>query len=258
MKNRTIIGLVCILFALVLAFAIAPLVNRFSDSRTDIVRLKRDVTQGHRFTDEDIEIITVGSYNLPPDVVVTTEAVLGMFAACDIKTGDYLLPSKLTDTADTASDVFMTLDGSEVAMSITIPSFAGGLSGKLENGDIVSLIVYANTEGDPVSILPEALTYVRVITSTTAGGLDKDELTQNEDGTYELPSTLTLLVDPMQARLLTEYENNGKIHAVLVSRGNEKQAKKLLQEQKEILIRLAEEAALEEAAQEESAGEENG
>ena len=63
-----------------------------------------------------------------------------------------------------------------------------------------------------------------VITSTTADGIDKDELVQNEDGTYELPTTLTLLVDPMQAKLLAEYENNSKIRAVLVSRGDEKKA----------------------------------
>ena len=49
----------------------------------------------------------------------------------------------------------------------------------------------------------------------------------------------------MQATLLTEYENNSKLHAVLVSRGNEKQATKMLAEQAVILERLAEEAAKE-------------
>ena len=86
---------------------------------------------------------------------------------------------------------------------------------------------------------------MRVITSTTAAGLDKDELIQNEDGTYELPSTVTLLVNPLQARLLAGYENNSKLHAVLVSRGNDKQATKMLAEQAVILERLAEEAAKE-------------
>ena len=139
----------------------------------------------------------------------------------------------------------MNLDGSQVAMSITIPSFAGGLSGKLTNGDIVSLIIYTDADGENTAIVPEALQYVRVITSTTAAGLDKDELIQNEDGTYELPTTVTLLVNPMQAQLLAEYENNSKIHAVLVSRGNDKQATKMLAEQSVILERLAEEAAKE-------------
>ena len=66
-------------------------------------------------------------------------------------------------------------------------------------------------------------------------GIDKDELIRNEDGSYELPTTLTLLVDTYQAKLLAEYENNSKIHAVLVSRGNEELANELLEKQNEIL-----------------------
>ena len=243
MKNRTIIGIGCIVLALLIAFVIAPLVNKAADSRVDILRLTKDITQGHKITDADLEKVTVGSYNLPADVLTDMESVVGKYAACDMVTGDYLLPDKLSDTADRAEDVFMALDGDQVAISITIPSFAGGLSGKLENGDIVSLIVYVDEDGEEVTIIPKALTYVRVITSTTADGIDKDELVQNEDGTYELPTTLTLLVDPMQAKLLAEYENNSKIHAVLVSRGDEKKAKAFLKEQKTMLEEIAEEDA---------------
>ena len=63
----------------------------------------------------------------------------------------------------------------------------------------------------------------------------------------ELPTTLTLLVDPMQAKLLAEYENNSKIHAVLVSRGDEKKAKAFLKEQKTMLEEIAEKEAEKEA-----------
>ena len=252
MKNRTIIGIGCIVLALLIAFVIAPLVNKAADSRIDILRLTKDITQGNKITDADLETVTVGSYNLPADVLTDMEAVIGKYAACDMVTGDYLLPDKLSDTADRAEDVFMALDGDQVAMSITIPSFAGGLSGKLENGDIVSLIVYVDEDGEEITVIPKALTYVRVITSTTADGIDKDELVQNEDGTYELPTTLTLLVDPVQAKLLAEYENNSKIHAVLVSRGDEKKAKAFLKEQKTMLEEIAEEEA------EETEGDGNG
>lgn len=75
------------------------------------------------------------------------------------------------------------------------------------------------------------MTYVKVITSTTDDGIDKDELTQNEDGTYELPTTLTLLVTPAQAKLLVSYENKCTIHADLVYRGDSKTAQKFLDAQ---------------------------
>ena len=229
MKNRTIIGIVCIVLALVVTFAVAPLVNKLSDSRTDIVRLKSDIVQGHMIQESDIEVVTVGSTGLPTNIITKKEAVVGKFAACDLKANTDLLQSMISEKSDSADDVFHTLDGTKQAISITISSFAGGLSGKLENGDIVSLVIFENETNE--ATIPGGLTYVKVITTTTAEGFDKDELTPNEDGTYELPTTLTLLVNPTQAKMLVEYENRGVIHADLVYRGDSKTAQKFLDAQ---------------------------
>lgn len=229
MKNRTIIGIVCIVLALVVTFAVAPLVNKLSDSRTDIVRLKNDIVQGHMIQESDIEVVTVGSTGLPTNIITKKDAVVGKFAACDLKANTDLLQSMISGKSDSADDVFHTLDGTKQAISITISSFAGGLSGKLENGDIVSLVVFENETKK--ATIPGGLTYVKVITTTTAEGFDKDELTPNEDGTYELPTTLTLLVNPTQAKMLVEYENRGVIHADLVYRGDSKTAQKFLDAQ---------------------------
>jgi pilus assembly protein CpaB len=229
LKNRTIIGIVCIVLALIVTFAVAPMVNKISDSRTDIVRMKKDVDQGHLISDDDIEIVTVGSHGLAVDTITKKEDVVGKFAACDLKVGDSLFPSKLSLTSDSADDVFHTLNGEKQAISITISTFAGGLSGKLENGDIISLIVFDNDTNE--AFIPAGLTYVKVITTTTQSGFDKDEVTPNEDGTYELPTTVTLLVNPAQAQMLVEYENTGVIHADLVYRGDSKTAQKFLDAQ---------------------------
>ena len=238
MKNRTIIGIVCIVLALVVTFAVAPLVNKLSDSRTDIVRLKNDIDQGHMIQESDIEVVTVGSTGLPTNIITKKEAVVGKFAACDLKANTDLLQSMISDKSDSADDVFHTLDGKKQAISITISSFAGGLSGKLENGDIVSLVIFENETNE--ATIPGGLTYVKVITTTTAEGFDKDELTPNEDGTYELPTTLTLLVNPTQAKMLVEYENRGVIHADLVYRGDSKTAQKFLDAQDLYFEMLAE------------------
>ena len=229
MKNRTIIGIVCIVLALIVTFGVAPLVNKMADSRTDIVRMKKDVEQGHLISENDIEVVTVGSHGLANGTITKKEEVVGKFATCDLKVGDSLFSSKLSDKSDSADDVFHTLNGEKQAISITISSFAGGLSGKLENGDIISLIVFENDTRE--AIIPAGLTYMKVITTTTKDGSDKDELTPNEDGTYELPTTVTLLVNPQQAKMLVEYENTGIIHADLVYRGDSKTAQKFLDAQ---------------------------
>ena len=89
MKNRTVLGIVCILLALVLAFGIAPFVNKFSDSRSEVLRVKQSVTQGHRMTGGDIERVSVGNYNLPPDVLTNEDEVVGKYAAVGLTKGDY-------------------------------------------------------------------------------------------------------------------------------------------------------------------------
>lgn len=236
MKNRTIVGIICIIAALVITFAVAPLVNKMADGKVDVLRVKQDVTRGHLITDNDVEIVKVGSYNLPSGVFTDKKSAVGSFASVDLKAGDYLFPSKVTSVSDSAEDVFRTLDGTKQAISITISSFAGGLSGKLQNGDIVQLIVYDNSLSQ--TFVPGALTYVRVITATTPDGTDKDKLVPNDDGTYELPSTLTLLVNNAQAKELVKYENNGKIHADLVFRGDEATAQKFLDAQDEYFKHL--------------------
>jgi pilus assembly protein CpaB len=177
MKNRTVLGIVCIVVALIITFLIAPLINKLTDNKVEIIRIVRDIKRGSQISENDIEKVTVGSYNLPSKVIKEKNSVLGKYATCDLKKGDYLFPVKVMATGDSAEDVFRTLDGDKQAMSLTISSIAGGLSGKLENGDIVSLAIYSSENG--TSLVPPELMYMRVITTTTASGDDKDSLIAN-------------------------------------------------------------------------------
>lgn len=228
MKNRTLIGVICAILAAILIFVISPFVNKATAGKVEIVRLARDVSQGRAITEQDVEIVTVGGYNLPKSIVKNKNAVIGKYAVCDLKKDDYLLPTKISDKADNADDVFRTLNGAQQAISVSISSFAAGLSGKLENGDIVSVIAQ-DKNGD--TTIPPELKYIKVITTTTKTGNDKDQITPNEDGTKELPSTVTFLVNSKQAQLLAGYS---KIHLALVYRGDEKTAEQFLNKQKEM------------------------
>lgn len=229
MKNRTILGLVCILLAVTVMFGVAPVVNRLAAQKVQIVRVTRDIPQGTQITAADVAAVEVGGYNLPKSVLKDTRAVTGKYAACDIKSDDYLLPSMLTGTADSAGDVLNTLDGTEQAVSVSISDFACGLSGKLKNGDIVSVIVTQNK----ATSIPRELTYVRVVTTTTSKGSDEDKQAASKDGTADQPSTVTLLVNAEQAKLLAGYDadSNTKVHISLVYRGDAKTARKFLDAQ---------------------------
>jgi len=157
-----------------------------------------------------------------------------------MQNGDYILPGKLSDTPIAEFVYLHELDGTREAMSITIKSFAAGLSGKLEAGDIVSII--ASDVGDfRATVAPPELRYVKAIAVTDGKGYDKD-YSETKDDERELPSTITLLVTPAQALVIAELEAKGRIHCTLVYRGTAENRDRFLQIQDEYLNRPEDEA----------------
>lgn len=234
MKSRTVIGIICMVFAVAITFLVAPIVNRLTSDTTTVIRVSTDVKRGAQITENHIETVEVKTDSLPTGVITQKTQVVGKYAASNIFAGDYFTSAKITDEANTADDVFASLDGSKVAVSITIDTFAAGLSGKLQNGDIISVIVTDKDTGK--TSIPAELKYVKVITTTTAGGVDKDSVVKNDDGSYELPSTITLLASTEQAKLLAKYEENSTMQVALVFRGDNEAANKFLAKQDEYLM----------------------
>lgn len=228
MKNRTAIGIVCIILAVAITFVVSPMVNKVSDKKTETVRFTTNVTHGTKIKETDVEVVKISNSALPDKVVKNKTAVVGKYATADLFKGDIATENKITDNANTASDVMASLKGNKVAMSITINSFAGGLSGKLQNGDVVSICV---TDKDNKTEIPAELKYVKVITTTTSGGIDENDVVENEDGSFDLPTTITVLVSVEQARILANYEKNAAMHIVLVYRGDDASAEKFLKAQ---------------------------
>ena len=234
MKNRTVIGIVCIVLAVAVTFLVSPLVNNISDKKTEVIRFATDVSHGTEIKETDVELVKISDSALPEKVIKDKKTVVGKYATADIFKGDFATESKITDNANTANDVLASLKGNKVAMSITINSFAGGLSGKIENGDIVSIYV---TDKDDKTEVPAALKYVKVITTTTSGGIDENDVVENEDGSFELPTTITVLVSVEQAKILANYEESAVMHIALVYRGDEATANNFLKAQDDFFIK---------------------
>lgn len=257
MKNRTVIGIICMVLAVTVMFVVAPAVNRMTEDTSEVLRLSQNVRQGTEITESQLETAVVKSDTIPMGTLTDADAILGKFAASDLYAGDYLTNAKLSDEANTADDVFASLTGEKVAISVTIDTFAAGLSGKLNNGDIISVIVVDEDTGK--AAIPGELKYMKVITTTTAGGIDQDEVTGNEDGSYELPSTITVLANTIQAKKLAEYEDSGALSVALVYRGTPENAAKFLAAQDEFFESYTEETQepeKEEAKAEETKAEE--
>ena len=234
MKNRTVIGIVCMIAALALMFAAAPLVNKLTSDTTLVLRLSSDVKQGAEITEDKLEAVNVKTDTVPEGIINDPGAVIGKYASTQLYAGDYLNNAKITDSGNTANDMFASLSGDKVAVSITFDSFASGLSGKLKNGDIISIIVNDKETGK--AIIPGELKYMKVITTTTDGGIEQDAIVKNEDGSYDIPTTVTLLANTEQAKLLAEYDSETVLTCALVYRGNNETAKKFLDIQDEYFL----------------------
>ena len=234
MKNRTVIGILCMVMAVAVMFFVAPIVNDMTADTMEVVRLAHDVRQGTEITAAQLETVEVKTDTVPMGTLVNEADIIGKYAASDLYAGDYLSQAKLSGEANTASDVFASLNGEKVAVSVTIDTFAAGLSGKLENGDVVSIIVVDEDTGE--AAIPGELKYMKVITTTTPGGIDQNEVVRNEDGSYELPSTITVLANTIQAEKLAEYEDSAAMSVALVYRGTKENADKFLKTQDEFFV----------------------
>ena len=246
--NRTLIVILCIVVALVLVFLISPLLQKSTGGTMEIIRLARDVARGDMITEADIETVSVGTAGLPTDNPKIwldpsqKNAILkgganggGMYAAGNLYKGDYFNEDKLLkDSSATinAPDAFANdLNGTKVAISISAGNYAQMLSGKLMNGDIVSLIINPENNPNNTAIIPPEFRYVQILTTTTEKGYDRDNVPRNEDGTIDGAVTITVIVRREQAQLLAYLEEHTRVHCALVCRGTDPRAKAYLEEQ---------------------------
>lgn len=260
-KNRTVVGVGCILLSLLICFGITPMFNRQINQKTEIVRVVKDIKAGDKITKDMIQSVEVGSYHLPETVIKSTETVVGCYALADLSLGDYIISSKVSKTPSEENAYLYHLDGSRQAVSITLKNFANGLSGKLQSGDIVSIIA-PDYKKQGATVIPPELRYVEVISVTTASGYDANTGDEKENGKdeKELPSTITLLVTPEQGNILASLEADGESHLSLVYRGETKNAKKFLDVQDKVLgeLYLDEKSTTEQTVKEEYTTESTG
>lgn len=238
LKNRTVIGVICIVLSLIICFVVTPLFQKTMSEKKEIVRVVKPIRSGEEITADMVKTVEVGSYNLPEDVVKQLDTVIGTFASADLAPGDYILASKIAEEPAAENAYLYHLTGEKQAISVTVKAFANGLSGKLKSGDIVSVIA-PDYKKQGMTVIPAELQYVEVIAVTANSGYDANTGEELEEGAdRELPGTVTLLVTPEQSKVLAELEADGKLHLSLVYRGDAASAGQFIEAQKQVLEEL--------------------
>ena len=78
MKNRTFIGVICIVLAVLTTFVVSPMVNKMSEGKAAVVRFTKDIAQGAQITEDDIEVVNLTKSSLPENFIPDKTAVIGI------------------------------------------------------------------------------------------------------------------------------------------------------------------------------------
>lgn len=248
LNNRFLFGILSLLLSAIIAFIAIPTMASQTNGKTEIIRVTSPIAKGEEITPEAVEVMEVGSYNLPDNVARSMQDVAGRYAAADFEAGDYILASKVSLIPITSDVALNNIPSGKVAISLTVKTLASGLSDKLQPGDIIRIYHYL----DAAREVPE-LRYVQVLSVTDSDGNNVDNTAELEEGEEKQQSaTITVLASPEQAEVITGIENDGTAHVALICRNNEELAAELLQRQdqeiQELYYGILPEEQMEEAA----------
>lgn len=241
--GNAFIGAISIILGLVVAFVLTPLYGKILEKQTEVVKIKKLVEKGVKIEEENIEMIKIGAYNLSDNIIKKKEEVVGKYAKTELFKDSYVIKEAISDIPIEKDTYLDNIHEDKLALSITVQSFAAGLSSKLLKGDIVSVVTTREEEGENVSEIPDALNYVEVLSTTEEGGSDKEKNpleNKEKDKEKKQLATVTLLVGKEQAEELVSYENKRTIHLALKCRKNEELKKKLLDEQEKVVKEMME------------------
>lgn len=233
-RNRVFLGILCIVLGLLIGFVILPaMTNNGADTRPVVV-MKTAVQAGTQITAD-----MVTTQELPksafPDALTKTDIAIGQYATANLYAGDVFTAAKLSDTLEATDIMAAAGEKGKQVVSITLPSLAAGVSGRLQPGDIVAVMATPKNAGQSLGLDPEAETDSTEQTAETmiVTGLEKLEVcmvttsdaadarvnaSPSGDEKNALPVTISFYATPEQTLKLAALEQNSTIHLALVSR----------------------------------------
>ena len=234
-RNRTIIGAVCILLAVLVCFGITPLFNAGLKAQTEAVRVKAEVIpRGTYITADMVEVYTRGASGMSDAIATSLDEVVGRYTDVELRKNTDVNTGWLSSEPLTQYEYLTKLDGSKVAIS------------DKDTGETTQ---------------PPELKYVEVLAATQSSGADKEyqapQDDEEENPEESLPSTITLLVNTEQAQLLAHLEESNSLHLAFVYRGTRENAEKFLAAQDQFFVEPEEDTAAQDGEQGEVSGDNN-
>ena len=232
--KKTTIGALCVAAAIAVGGIQWFAVSEASSAAAPVVRAKVEIPSGTKIAASMLETVEMGRLGLPSNITGNASQVVGAYATADIQPHDIVTGSKLSGHAPN-----MSLSDGKMLYSVAVKNLADSVSGKLQSGDIVQVVVPVQNTGNNAvgtsSNTLDTLQYVKVEGVTASNGQDtKSATASSASATSNQPATVTLYVSQAQINALASLGQD-EISFALVSRGNETKAKELLAKQDALL-----------------------
>ena len=212
-QNKIVVGVICIVIAAILAFFFLPSISKSKSNTETIFAVKNAVAEGTKIEESMLVEKEVGSYGLPQSIIKDKDKIVGKYASCNITPDDFILSSKLSDYAANQK-LDKVMSQGNMLVTVSLDSVASAVGNHLKSGDIISIVGYAN---DAV-VVYEELKALEVYSIENENAEKLEDVENNEEAEH-LASTVTLIVNQVQAEKLIQAEYSGKVHAVFVKRG---------------------------------------
>ena len=138
-RNKFIIGILCIAIGVTAGFILLPRSQRSEISMTKVVRLTQNVKAGEQLTAENLETTTIPAANVPSGASSSVDTYRGRYAVTQLFAGDILTATKVRDTL--VDPVAAGAAKGKQLVSLTVPTLTAGVSGTLLPGDVVAIMV---------------------------------------------------------------------------------------------------------------------
>ena len=233
-RSKLFISIILLIMAALLTFVFLPKLYGSQSETVDVVQFIDDVNVGTKISPDMLVTKTIGKYGVDASVIKTKEAVVGKYAANDIRRDTNLYSDQFVDAFEEADGAIdQLLQKGDKLVTVSLATGATSVGGMVKPGQYVDVLTEKRSEQDYYTEdvemeLVELLRNVRVYKLQNSAMEDISALQRQWKSLLELnsgsetsfdsslvPAFATLIVNDEQAIKLAEQEYDGTIHLVL-------------------------------------------
>lgn len=221
MKGRLksiLIIIISLSIAIATGFYLVPKDVEKTRQTTMVVRLKENIGKGQKIKEEHLDVIEIGSYNLPKYIVNEKKEIMGKYALVPMNKGafairKYFQDAKIPDGAFLYENTLV--DG--ISFQTDLAKCVGGIP---EKGDKVRAIIYKKAkskDSESKVLIYDELSNLEVIKVANKNGVSIMNAKSDNDSINNsaVPGVVTVKANIKQQQLLVKGIYDGIIHLAL-------------------------------------------